>query len=169
MAINFCPQCGSKINANSKFCGTCGHSLQQQSAQPGQKPTDAAVSSAAKPAEGSSNFGLIAIAIGVVMMIAIGWFFFFNNDITGTWTAEEDGEAMEVVFDQGGTGTISLVGSTSSKDRADFTYEMNDGYLLIKTETTLYSFGRSTRFPCEVHGNTMTWSVNGETITLTRK
>ena len=105
----------------------------------------------------------------MAVVIGIGWFFFFNNDITGTWIAEEDGGTMEVVFDQGGTGTISLVGSTSSRDRADFTYEMNDGYLLIQTKTTLYSFGKNTRFPCEVHGNTMTWNVNGETITLNRK
>ena len=176
MAINFCPQCGLKVEANAKFCGTCGRPLQQQTNQTGQTSPGATVSngaksaaSAAAKAAGKTNSSWIAIVVGVAVVIGIGWFFFFNNDITGTWIAEEDGETMEVVFDQGGTGTISLVGSTSSRDRADFTYEMNDGYLLIQTKTTLYSFGKNTRFPCEVHGNTMTWNVNGETITLNRK
>lgn len=150
MAINFCPQCGSKVEANAKFCGTCGRPLQQQTNQTGQTSPGATVSngaksaaSAAAKAAGKTNSSWIAIVVGVAVVIGIGWFFFFNNDITGTWIAEEDGETMEVVFDQGGTGTISLVGSTSSRDRADFTYE--------------------------VHGNTMTWNVNGETITLNRK
>ena len=146
----------------------------QQAAKAAQKTAQATVKASQKAAQaakaaGKTNSSWIAIVVGVAVVIGIGWLFFFNNDITGTWIAEEDGETMEVVFDQGGTGTISLVGSTSSRDRADFTYEMNDGYLLIQTKTTLYSFGKNTRFPCEVHGNTMTWNVNGETITLNRK
>jgi len=29
--VNFCSQCGSKINSDAKFCSTCGHDLQNSS------------------------------------------------------------------------------------------------------------------------------------------
>ena len=156
MAINFCPRCGSKISAGAKFCGTCGSPLQQTSNQPSQ-----AYSPQATP---TSTGGQVAsVAVGA------GWFFFFNNDITGTWVAEESGTTVEAVFDQGGTGTMTLYDAGKSTDNVDFTYEMNDGYLLIQTKTTLYKFGRTVRVPCEIHGNTMIWDPDGDNVTFTRQ
>jgi hypothetical protein len=29
--VNFCSQCGAKINSDAKFCSTCGHDLQNSS------------------------------------------------------------------------------------------------------------------------------------------
>lgn len=111
------------------------------------------------------------VIVAVVAVVAIGasWFLFFNNDITGTWVAEESGTTVEVVFDQGGTGTMTLYDSGKSTDNVDFTYEMNDGYLLIQTKTTLYKFGRTVRVPCEIHGNTMTWDPDGDNVTFARQ
>ena len=104
-----------------------------------------------------------------VVAVGAGWFFFFNNDITGTWVAEESGTTVEAVFDQGGTGTMTLYDAGKSTDNVDFTYEMNDGYLLIQTKTTLYKFGRTVRVPCEIHGNTMIWDPDGDNVTFTRQ
>ena len=163
MAINFCPRCGSKISAGAKFCGTCGSPLQQTSNQPSQ-----AYSPQATP---TSTGGQVASATSAATTAAVGagWFFFFNNDITGTWVAEESGTTVEAVFDQGGTGTMTLYDAGKSTDNVDFTYEMNDGYLLIQTKTTLYKFGRTVRVPCEIHGNTMIWDPDGDNVTFTRQ
>ena len=165
MAINFCPRCGSKIMAGAKFCGTCGSPLQRTNSQPSQAcpsqttpaPTGTQVASATSAATtATTKSPLTWVIVAVVAVVAIGasWFFFFNNDITGTWVAEESGTTVEVVFDQGGTGTMTL---------------MNDGYLLIQPKTTLYKFGRTVRVTCEVHGNTMVWDPDGDNITFTRQ
>ena len=180
MAINFCPRCGSKIMAGAKFCGTCGSPLQRTNSQPSQAcpsqtapaPTGtqvASATSAATTATTKSPLAWVIVAVAAVVAIGAGWFFFFNNDITGTWVAEESGTTVEVVFDQGGTGTMTLYDAGKSTDNVDFTYEMNDGYLLIQTKTTLYKFGRTVRVTCEVHGNTMTWDPDGDNITFTRQ
>lgn len=179
MAINFCPRCGSKISAGAKFCGTCGSPLQRASDQPSQAsspqtmptPTGAQVASATSAAATTTKSPLTWVIVAVVAVVAIGasWFLFFNNDITGIWVAEESGTTVEVVFDQGGTGTMTLYDSGKSTDNVDFTYEMNDGYLLIQTKTTLYKFGRTVRVPCEIHGNTMTWDPDGDNVTFARQ
>lgn len=181
MAINFCPRCGSKISAGAKFCGTCGSPLlQQTSNQPSQAyppqatPTStgaqvASATSAANTAATKSPLTWVIVAVVAVVAIGAGWFFFFNNDITGTWVAEESGTTVEAVFDQGGTGTMTLYDAGKSTENVDFTYEMNDGYLLIQTKTTLYKFGRTVRVPCEIHGNTMIWDPDGDNITFTRQ
>ena len=180
MAINFCPRCGSKIMAGAKFCGTCGSPLQRTNSQPSQAcpsqttpaPTGTQVASATSATTtATTKSPLTWVIVAVIAVVAIGasWFFFFNNDITGTWVAEESGTTVEVVFDQGGTGTMTLYDAGKSTDNADFTYEINDGYLLIQTKTTLYKFGRTVRVTCEVHGNTMVWDPDGDNITFTRQ
>ena len=167
MAINFCPRCGSKISAGAKFCGTCGSPLRQSSNQPSQaySPQATPTSTAAT----KSPLTWVIVAVVAVVAIGAGWFFFFNNDITGTWVAEESGTTVEAVFDQGGTGTMTLYDTGKSTENVDFTYEMNDGYLLIQTKTTLYKFGRTVRVPCEIHGNTMIWDPDGDNVTFTRQ
>ena len=64
---------------------------------------------------------------------------------------------------------MTLYDAGKSTDNVDFTYEMNDGYLLIQTKTTLYKFGRTVRIPCEIHGNTMIWDPDGDNVTFTRQ
>lgn len=180
MAINFCPRCGSKISAGAKFCGTCGSPLRQTSNQPSQAyspqaaPTStgaqvASATSAVTTAATKSPLTWVIVAVVAVVAVGAGWFFFFNNDITGTWVAEESGTTVEAVFDQGGTGTMTLYDAGKSTDNVDFAYEMNDGYLLIQTKTTLYKFGRTVRVPCEIHGNTMIWDPDGDNVTFTRQ
>ena len=31
--VNFCDQCGSKINSGARFCSSCGHDLKNSSTQ----------------------------------------------------------------------------------------------------------------------------------------
>lgn len=154
--------------------------LQQTSNQPSQAyspqatPTStgaqvASATSAATTAATKSSLTWVIVAVVAVVAVGAGWFFFFNNDITGTWVAEESGTTVEAVFDQGGTGTMTLYDAGKSTDNVDFTYEMNDGYLLIQTKTTLYKFGRTVRVPCEIHGNTMIWDPDGDNVTFTRQ
>lgn len=177
MAINFCPRCGSKISAGAKFCGTCGSPLRQTSNQPSQAyspqatptSTGAQVASATSAVTTAATKSPLTWVIVAVVAVGAGWFFFFNNDITGTWVAEESGTTVEAVFDQGGTGTMTLYDADKSTDNVDFAYEMNDGYLLIQTKTTLYKFGRTVRVPCEIHGNTMIWDPDGDNVTFTRQ
>ena len=120
-----------------------------------------------KDSGSTSIWGWGFFIVGVIA--AVAWLFFFNGDVTGTWTGYDGSSRVEVVFDQGGTGALTVDDGTSSKASVtEFSYEMNDGYLLFQTKTTLDGFGKTYRIPCEVHGNTMTWDLGEASIEFTR-
>lgn len=60
----------------------------------------ASATSATTTATTKSPLTWVIVAVVAVVAIGAGWFFFFNNDITGTWVAEESGTTVEVVFDK---------------------------------------------------------------------
>ena len=64
---------------------------------------------------------------------------------------------------------MTFYDAAKSTQNVFFTFEIKEGYLLIKTKTTLYKFGRTVRVPCEIHGNTMIWDPDGDNVTYTRQ
>jgi hypothetical protein len=110
----FCSKCGNAISNESKFCRQCGHEVKPRTPTQhvsggsgrlqGPSPYSASPGPIAMPG-GSFPKKRIAIAcILLVVVIAIGVFFFGGSPLVGTWEQGSGNYRARIVFNRNGEG-----------------------------------------------------------------
>lgn len=89
-----------------------------------------------------------------------------NESVVGSWNLSQDGVGSEIVFNEDGTGTVSVMGGFFS---SEFTYTVEGKNLTVVTND-----GNTTMLPFEsgkysIDGDTMTVETDDYIYYLTKK
>ncbi len=89
-----------------------------------------------------------------------------KNSLIGTWTGTQEGVSISITFNEDKTGNMAVMGGLIT---AGFTYTDEGGKLILTPDEGMEDYMSFSEITYSIDGDTMLFTGDGETITMTRQ
>lgn len=89
-----------------------------------------------------------------------------KSSLVGTWAGEKDGISISITFNEDKTGSMAVMGGLIT---AGFTYTDDGGKIVMTPEEGMEDYMSFSEVTYSIDGDTMSFTGDGDTITLTRQ
>lgn len=89
-----------------------------------------------------------------------------KSSLVGTWAGEQDGISISITFNEDKTGSMAVMGGLIT---AGFTYTDDGGKIVMTPEEGMEDYMSFSEVTYSIDGDTMLFTGDGETITMTRQ